>query len=402
MLNVTEGRLPTADCRLPTAQMSYQFDYIITGAGCAGLSLAVHMIHSGQFSNKKILLVDRERKETNDRTWCFWEKEQGLFEPVVFNKWPKAWFHGKDFSELLDLAPYQYKMIRGIDFYNYCHELISRHPNFEFIYGDVKELSDSENAAEIKLNDKTSSALYLFNSILPDKPEIKIGQYYLLQHFKGWVIETSKPVFKKEEATLMDFRPEQEQGTRFMYIMPFSERRALVEYTIFSEKLLNQNQYEERLRNYLAEYLHLGKYKIIEEEFGTIPMTNANFPERKGRIIHIGTAGGQTKASTGYTFRFIQKSSDAITKSLLMHGHPFSVEPKGKKRFNWYDSILLNILSGRKMEGREIFTELFKKNKPSQILKFLDNETTLAEEFRLVNTLPRLPFIKAGLAELGW
>ena len=57
---------------------STQYDYIIAGAGCAGLSLAVHMIHSGKFSDKKILIVDKDDKQKNDRTWCFWEKEPGL------------------------------------------------------------------------------------------------------------------------------------------------------------------------------------------------------------------------------------------------------------------------------------------------------------------------------------
>jgi len=107
-----------------------KYDYIITGAGAAGLSLLVHMIHSGKFSEKKILLLDRLPKDKNDRTWCFWETEPGLFEPVVFRKWNQLWFHGPDGqSALHDIHPYQYKLIRGIDFYNYCFHLFSRYRN---------------------------------------------------------------------------------------------------------------------------------------------------------------------------------------------------------------------------------------------------------------------------------
>jgi lycopene beta-cyclase len=82
-----------------------QFDCIISGAGCAGLSLAVHMIHSGKFDNKKILIVDKEEKIKNDRTWCFWETQPGLFEDIVYKKWEKAWFHGDGFSKLMELQP---------------------------------------------------------------------------------------------------------------------------------------------------------------------------------------------------------------------------------------------------------------------------------------------------------
>ena len=153
------------------------------------------------------------------------------------------------------------------------------------------------------------------------------------------------------------------------------------------------------LKEYISTYLKIDEYTIAEEEFGVIPMTNHPFKTVDGRIINLGTAGGQTKASSGYTFRFIQKNSARIIDSLHAHGHPFDINPAGKKRFDWYDSVLLNILHHKTLEGRFIFRQLFKKNKASTILRFLDNETALAEEFHLLNSLPQWPFMKAGVAE---
>ncbi|HEY1022191.1 MAG TPA: lycopene cyclase family protein, partial [Flavisolibacter sp.] len=92
------------------------YDYIIAGAGCAGLSLAMHMLHEEGLQAKRMLLVDEAPKQHNDRTWCFWEKEAGLFEPVVCKQWDTLWFHSTAFSKALSIAPYRYKMIRGIDF----------------------------------------------------------------------------------------------------------------------------------------------------------------------------------------------------------------------------------------------------------------------------------------------
>ena len=40
----------------------------------------MRMIKSGKFADKKILLIDKEPKTKNDRTWCFWEKQDGFFE----------------------------------------------------------------------------------------------------------------------------------------------------------------------------------------------------------------------------------------------------------------------------------------------------------------------------------
>jgi lycopene beta-cyclase len=83
------------------------YDYIISGAGCAGLSLLMHLLDSGGVAGKKILVLDKDAKQTNDRTWCFWEQEPGLFEPIVKKEWQHLWFHAGGLSKKLDLQPYQ-------------------------------------------------------------------------------------------------------------------------------------------------------------------------------------------------------------------------------------------------------------------------------------------------------
>ena len=116
-------------------------------------------------------------KKKNDRTWCFRETEPGLFEPVVSKKWKQVWFHGEGFSKLLSLLPYEYKLIRGIDFYNYCSEFIKKQPNFEILYGEVKEMTSDEKAASLKLSGEKYSAGYIFNSILFGKPKLKKKEF---------------------------------------------------------------------------------------------------------------------------------------------------------------------------------------------------------------------------------
>jgi lycopene beta-cyclase len=397
-------RLATGDWRLSKIPFLIKstptiYDYIITGMGCAGLSLAVHMIRSGKFSDKKVLLIDKDRKEKNDRTWCFWETGAGTFEDVVYRKWNKAWFHADSHSELMDLSPYQYKMIRGIDYYTFCLDIIKAETGFEIVYAPVEEFVHHQTKPSVRAGGVLYSADFIFNSIILEAPQIGKGKYYLLQHFKGWVIETGTAYFNTDEATLMDFRPSQVHGTTFVYVMPLTPTRALIEYTLFSTSLLNEENYTEGLKDYISTYLNISDYKIVEEEFGVIPMTNHRFKSVDGRIMHLGTAGGQTKASSGYTFRFIQKNSINIVESLVKYGHPFHIKTSGKKRFEWYDSVLLNILNHKTLEGRFIFRQLFKKNQPEVILRFLDNETNLAEEFRLLNSLPQWPFMKAGITE---
>ncbi|MEP7373417.1 MAG: lycopene cyclase family protein [Chitinophagaceae bacterium] len=378
---------------------SNSYDYIICGAGCAGLSLLMRMIRSGKFNDKKILLLDKEPKNKNDRTWCFWEKEKGFFEKIVYRKWNSISFLSNKYSSLMDITPYQYKMIRGIDFYQYCFNEIAKHTNVEVVYGDIKswryenkEVIFNINNQEFKLGNAQ-----VFNSIYEPRDTTK-KTIRLLQHFKGWVIETNKSSFNPDEATMMDFRVHQQHGTSFAYVLPFSSTSALVEYTLFTKELLLPEQYDKELEDYISTYLGIDDYEIKEEEFGIIPMTNEEF-SFDGHGWQIGVAGGQTKASSGYTFQFIQKQSAQIA-DYLIRDKPLGSLPGTAKRFRFYDNTLLHILYYKKLPGDEIFTQLFQKNKPQQVLKFLDNESSLKDELKIISTLPTWPFLRAALKQL--
>ncbi len=371
-----------------------QYDYIISGAGAAGLSLLMRFMQNPAFDNKNILVVDKEPKTKNDHTWCFWEQEPGLFEPVVHHRWKQVHFYSTQYSSLLDISPYEYKMIRSIDFYNYVLQEAEKHSNIDFLYGNIKAAGNAGNRALLIVNGQQYIAEYVFNSVIFTKPEVPAGRYYLLQHFKGFIVETPQAAFNPAEATLMDFRVSQQHGTTFVYFLPVSENRALVEYTLFSPKLLADEEYTSALHNYISAYLNINNYSVVEQEFGIIPMT------RIGKVVNIGTAGGQTKGSSGFTFQFIQKHTAKIVSDLLKYGAPKEDEPLLDKRFKLYDSIFLNILEGNKLAGDKIFADLFGKNPAERVLRFLDNESTLEDEINLMGTLQQRVFMKAAMQEI--
>jgi lycopene beta-cyclase len=375
-----------------------QYDFIIAGAGCAGLSLLLRMLKSGKFSDKKFLLIDRDQVKTNDRTWCFWEQSPGFFEHLVYRQWSKLDFFGSGYEDTLDISPYHYKMIRGVDFYAWCFAEIANYPQVEKIFGDIRAIRKVNDRVIIQVDGDTLDAgnAIVFNSILKDKPASK-KDLVLLQHFKGWVIETEKPVFDTAKATLMDFRPDQQHGTSFVYVLPFNTNTALVEYTLFTPALLKPEQYDEALHDYIHRYLDPGSYQVKEHEFGIIPMSNRVFRFYKDGAYHIGTAGGQTKASTGYTFRFIQQQSEQILDALINH-KPLNTLGKTPSRFRFYDNTLLHILYHDQLPGKKIFSTLFKKNDPRRVLRFLDNDSSLQDEWKIVSSLPTWPFLKAAVA----
>lgn len=377
-----------------------RYDYIIAGGGCAGLSLAVRMVQAPALQAKRILLIDRERKSKNDRTWCFWEQQPDLFEPAVYRTWQHLWFYGAGFSKKLSIAPYKYKMIRGIDFYNFCYQVLDAHPNVGFFYGNVDKIVPQPGGAAVVAGGREFQADYVFNSLLLKAPRLQPRHYYLKQHFKGWFVETTRPFFQPAEATFMDFRVSQAHGTTFVYVMPLSHTEALIEYTLFTKNLLPDDAYDQALHHYAENFLKLPAYHIREEEFGVIPMTDYPFDAPARRIIPMGTAGGATKASSGYTFRYIQKQTAGLVRQIEKTGVPAGTTAFFQKRFRWYDATLLNILSKGTMEGHQIFTRLFQRGDPQRVLKFLDNETHLLEELHVMQRLPKWAFTRAGVEEL--
>ena len=123
-------------------------DYIIAGGGCAGLSLAYHLLQS-PLSNKKILMVDRSPKKENDRTWSFWSEKPMLFDNVVFKSWQQLQFKSSTWTETLDLGDWRYHTIRGIDFYEFVMSELQKFSNVSWVFGEIEAMGgDSKRSLD--------------------------------------------------------------------------------------------------------------------------------------------------------------------------------------------------------------------------------------------------------------
>lgn len=370
------------------------YDYIIAGGGCAGLSLAYYLSQSS-LQEASVLIIDREAKTRNDRTWCFWTAQPFAFDAIVAKDWRELSFKNIRNTHHATLSA-RYKMIRGDDFYTFTKSAILQRPNFQWLQGDITRVGEDDHGAYVMVEGKKFRAKQVFNSCFDwRKWQAQTGNHqFLLQHFRGWFIETEKPAFEPDRATLMDFRTPQYDNARFMYVLPFSETKALVEYTIFSPTLETENAYEQALQIYLEETLKIRNYTILDTERGTIPMTDLSLTwDGTSSVVPIGTAGGAVKPTTGYAFlRILQQTRD-IVRSLERTGKP--VLPKQKKRFRFYDKLLLSILQQEGGSAEAIFTALFQKNDMNRILAFLDERTNIWQEAVIFARLPLLPFLRA-------
>ena len=370
------------------------FDYIFTGTGLAALMTVYKMIESGKFTDKSILLIDENSKKDNDRTWCFWETENSIWEKSISKKWESALFANADFSRSLDLKPYEYNMVKGLDFYNQVFELISKQSNITFANEKVTDINELENHVFVATEKENYTCEKLLNSIYRKSEVENQTQYPVLQqHFIGWFIKSKEAAFNTQQATFMDFSVAQKGNTRFMYALPTSSTEALLEYTLFSHELLKKEEYEQEIEKYIQR-LGIQDYEIVEKEQGSIPMTCYPFWKKNTqKVLNIGTAGGWTKASTGYTFKSSDKKSTQLVAFLQTETDLRKFHKKTK--FWFYDLLLLDILDQKNELGASIFSSMFKKGNPSLIFKFLDEETSLFEDLKVILKCPKMPFINA-------
>lgn len=374
--------------------MEQHYDYIVSGGGAAGRSLICRLLQS-ELKAKRILLIDRQQKRENDRTWCFWERKPGFFEEIVYHSWDQLWVHTEPGSRQLYIAPYTYKMIRGIDFYQYTDSQLDRAPQVDRLYADVAQIENTGSGVRVHAGDHIFTADWCFNSIFFGSID-KSSVNYLDQHFRGWFVRSATPVFDPGQATLMDFRTPQCDETRFLYVLPSNAYEALVEIAIFSNHHLAVNEYDHLLKRYLEQHLpQLSDLEIVDREMGNIPMTDHPFNRADGRIIHLGMAGGDTRASSGYTFYNIQTRTAAIVQELQRSGRARVSESAAQKRARFYDQLMLRVLEKHYYPGHELFGQLFARNDPARVLAFLNAETSLLDEIRLTTSLPKRPFLRA-------
>ena len=373
------------------------FDFIICGAGASGLLLLKAIREDSFFNEKSILIIEKEIKNVNDRTWSYWESPNGSFDSILSKKWSKANFCSEDFDSDFDLNPYQYKMLRSAAFYQSIRNKYNKLKNTIFLHAEVKNIDSKNIMTEVITSEGKFQSKKVFNSLFDPKPMINQKKYPVLQqHFVGWFIKTKKTSFDSSKVFFMDFNIPQVQETRFIYVLPIDKHNALVEYTLFSENLLRFDDYETGIKAYLNSK-GISEYEIEEKEHGNIPMTCFPFEKLNSQsLLHIGTAGGWTKASTGFTFMSTRRNIGRLIP-FLKTGRDLNLF-RIKNRFRFYDLLFLDVLNRYNARGSKLFTRMFEKNPPVRIFRFLDEKTNFIEELKIMisfSLTQKIWFLKA-------
>ncbi|WP_431137422.1 lycopene cyclase family protein [Psychroserpens mesophilus] len=373
---------------------SSHFDYIIIGNGLAGLQLALKLSEDSFFKNKKIALIDPSEKNSNDKTWSFWQNNTSQWHSIIHKSWKKASVITSEKKIHLDISPYSYNTIKSIDFYKYAKTQLQTKKHIHFKIETVTSIKENKMVL-VTTNKNTYSATHVFDSRIPEEFSKEYDtSISIIQHFKGWIIKTETEAFDETKVIMMDYRLKDGNQTTFMYVLPFSKTEALVEFTYFTEHTVPDDIYDGYIKTYIRDYLKIARYTIVETEQGQIPMTNYNFSKfNTQNITKIGTGGGWVKGSTGYSFKHTEKKIAKIIENLKADKVPS--EKLFNSKYKFYDKVFLKVLKDENHKGEWIFKQFYSKNSVQTMFRFLDEESTFSEELHIMWSLFSWSFIKA-------
>ncbi|MGK5740473.1 lycopene cyclase family protein [Micromonospora sp. URMC 103] len=367
---------------------------LVGGGGAATLVLTALDRHG--IRGLRVAVVDPVRRRGQDRTWAFWDQPGGDLDPLLSASWRQAEVVTPAARRVLDLAPLRYAMLRSGPLYERAAEA-ERRLGVTRVLAPVDRVDDDGERVLVRTagGGPTVRAGWVLDS--RPRPPARPGRTHWLQHFRGWWLAAETPVFDPGRAVLMDFRtPQPARGVSFGYLLPVSDRYALVEYTEFSPTLLTGAGYDAALSAYRDLLgLDCARLTVREVENGVIPMTDGPFVTRPSpRVVRLGTAGGATRPSTGFTFSAMRRQAEQIA-SALAAGRPPVPAPAYPRRHRWMDAVALRALDRGRVGGPEFFDRLFDRNPAERVLRFLDGTTTAAEDLAVMRSTRPLPMVAA-------
>ena len=350
-----------------------EFDYTIIGGGCAGLSLAYELEVHKKLENKTLAIVEPRLEYKKDKTWSFWKVVPHNFDDCVKKNWENFSINIHNNTKYLECKNYPYQSIDSGLFYNKINNKLKENKNINF-FRDVKEIN-LENS-------------FIFNSV----SSLKTDDNNFWQHFCGVEIETKKNFFDEKIINLMDFDCEQRNSVHFFYTLPYSKNKALIETTWLSKMSdSSEKNYDNQMKDYIENHLNLKDYNITYKEEGAIPLFYpSNYTEKNK--MNIGTAGGMTRLSTGYTFLNIQEHSRYIRKNIenINKMRIFEIN----KKYQFLDRIFLRVIEKHPEKMPKIFYNMFGAS-TNAVIKFLSNKSNFLEDLSIILKMPKWIFIKA-------
>ena len=103
-----------------------EFDYIIIGGGCSGLSLAYELDIHKKLENKTLAIIESRNEYKRDKTWSFWKVIDHNFDDCVKKSWNNFSIKIPGKSKIIKCDNFLYQSIDSELFYKKIIERLKK------------------------------------------------------------------------------------------------------------------------------------------------------------------------------------------------------------------------------------------------------------------------------------
>lgn len=373
-------------------------DVIIVGGGLSG-SLTAWALKQ-RAPSLRLALIEAAPRLGGNHTWsCFetdLEREQlAALEPLITYRWPR---YRVAFPKLRRELPAGYCSITS----DRLHAVVSPALGPDLKLGHtVDEIGPRH--VRLATGEKLDARCVIDARGATTSPHLALG----FQKFLGLEVELDAP-HGETMPLIMDATVPQADGYRFVYTLPFSASRILIEDTYYSD---GNDLAVDAIRSRIQVYAASKGWKIadvVREEHGVLPIILAGDIERHlaettAGIPRIGLAAALFHPTTGYSLPDAVRTADLIS-GLAVQG---PLEPAALNRRledfirrAWNERAHFRLLNRLMFkaglpERRYVILERFYGLDAGLIQRFYAARLTAADRARLLVGKPPVPILSA-------
>jgi lycopene beta-cyclase len=371
-------------------------DVLIVGGGLAGSLAAWRLATARPALN--VLLLERGSTLGGNHTWSFHDTDipaaaRQWLEPLIAARWPA---HEVRFPGTARVLSGGYASITSDRFHDVISAALGDRVRFNCdvasVSNDIVTLADGDTIrAEVVIDARGGSVA----TSIPCGWQTFLGQELILEGDHG----VRLPI-------LMDATVPQDGGFRFVYVLPWTSRRLLVEDTLYADApAIDADDRRNRIAKYAIERGWTVQ-QVRREEHGALPIPlSGDIEDVWGDdTIRIGVRSGLFHPTTGYSL------ADAVATALLLSemplDHPIDVllTLKDLAFQRWSARAFFRLLNrmlfiAAAPESRVNVLEQFYRRPEPLIARFYAAQLSGLDRWRLLAGRPPVPLGKA-LAQL--
>ncbi len=229
------------------------------------------------------------------------------------------------------------------------------------------------------------------------------------QKFLGLEIELTEP-HELAIPVIMDVRIPQQDGFRFIYVLPFSPSRLLVEDTRYSD---TGDLDDGGMERFVLEYVQMQGWKtghIVRREHGVLPLilagnARAFWSGAPSGVARSGIGAGLFHPTTGYSLPLAVKVAIHVAEcarmdSASVHRCIATIARREWRRQGLFRLVNRMMFIAAKSSERWIMMERFYRLPEELIERFYASRLRLKDKIRILVDRPPLPIAK-GLGVLS-